>query len=237
MHESSQVRWLVARHAGPYPRGRQDRARRGAPGAADRRGLGISGDYESADRLRAARGARRAGATNRSGRRSPGVTARRSTIWSDLAADAAPASRPTRCSRSSTTPLHGIQLLGHCPPRALDVVASFGERLSALIVAAYVHRFRPARFVDAREFVITDDQFTHANVIFSRTNRAARRVLRAAAARPAAGHSDRDRVHRLHRRRPDDDHRPERIGLHAAPSSARRWVRRSSRSGPTSTAC
>jgi aspartokinase len=25
----------------------------------------------------------------------------------------------------------------------LDVVASFGERLSALIVAAYVHRFRP----------------------------------------------------------------------------------------------
>jgi len=73
--------------------------------------------------------------------------------------------------------LHGIQLLGHCPPRALDVVASFGERLSALIVAAYVHRFRPARFADAREFVITDDQFTHANVNFSRTNRAARRYF------------------------------------------------------------
>jgi aspartokinase/homoserine dehydrogenase 1 len=71
--------------------------------------------------------------------------------------------------------LHGIQLLGHCPPRALDVVASFGERLSALIVAAYVERFRPSRFVDAREFVITDDQFTHASVIFSKTNRAARR--------------------------------------------------------------
>src|ERR1700682_5841164 len=42
--------------------------------------------------------------------------------------------------------LHGIRLLGHCPPRALDVVASFGERLSALIVAAYVERFRPSRF-------------------------------------------------------------------------------------------
>jgi hypothetical protein len=29
--------------------------------------------------------------------------------------------------------LHGIRLLGHCPPAALDVAASFGERLSALI--------------------------------------------------------------------------------------------------------
>ena len=73
--------------------------------------------------------------------------------------------------------LHGIQLLGHCPPQALDVVASFGERLSALVVAAYVKRFRPARFADAREFVITDDQFTRANVIFSRTNRASRRYF------------------------------------------------------------
>src|SRR5439155_16768778 len=66
--------------------------------------------------------------------------------------------------------LHGIQLLGHCPPQALDMVASFGERLSALIVAAYLERFHPARFADARAFVITDDQFTHANVIFNRTN-------------------------------------------------------------------
>jgi aspartokinase/homoserine dehydrogenase 1 len=73
--------------------------------------------------------------------------------------------------------LHGIRLLGHCPPRALDVTASFGERLSALIIAAYITRFRPARFVDAREFVVTDDQFTEATVIFTRTNRAARRTL------------------------------------------------------------
>jgi aspartokinase/homoserine dehydrogenase 1 len=74
--------------------------------------------------------------------------------------------------------LHGIQLLGHCPPRALDLVASFGERLSALIVATYFARFHPARFVDAREFVITDDRFTNANVIFSKTNYAIRRHFR-----------------------------------------------------------
>ncbi len=73
--------------------------------------------------------------------------------------------------------VHGIRLLRHCPPRALDVTASFGERLSALIIAAYLDRFRPALFVDAREFLITDDQFTEANVIFSKTNRLARRTF------------------------------------------------------------
>jgi aspartokinase/homoserine dehydrogenase 1 len=73
--------------------------------------------------------------------------------------------------------LHGVQLLGHAPPRARDLIASFGERLCALIVAAHLARVRPARFVDARQFVVTDNQFTNANVIFSKTNRAARRYF------------------------------------------------------------
>jgi bifunctional aspartokinase / homoserine dehydrogenase 1 len=70
--------------------------------------------------------------------------------------------------------LHGISLLGQCPPAALDVAASFGERLSALIVSAYLNRFHRARFVDARQFLTTDEQFTHANVVFPKTNRATR---------------------------------------------------------------
>src|SRR5436190_8239369 len=57
------------------------------------------------------------------------------------------------------------------------MTASFGERLSALIVAAYVNQKYPATFVDARDFVVTDDQFTHANVNFRRTNQAARRAF------------------------------------------------------------
>jgi aspartokinase/homoserine dehydrogenase 1 len=73
--------------------------------------------------------------------------------------------------------LHGIQLLGHCPPQALDLTASLGERLSALIVSAYFGQSRPARFVDARQFIITDDQFTKANVVFSKTNRAVRQYF------------------------------------------------------------
>jgi bifunctional aspartokinase / homoserine dehydrogenase 1 len=70
--------------------------------------------------------------------------------------------------------LQGIHLLRHCPPRALDMTASFGERLSAFIVAAYLDRTHAAAFVDARDFLVTDDQFTHATVLFPATNRRTR---------------------------------------------------------------
>ena len=74
--------------------------------------------------------------------------------------------------------LQGIYLLRHCPSRALDMTASFGERLSALILAAYLKRFHPAELADAREFVRTDDQFTHAAVNFPVTNRLIRARFR-----------------------------------------------------------
>jgi aspartokinase/homoserine dehydrogenase 1 len=70
--------------------------------------------------------------------------------------------------------LQGIHLLRHCPARALDMTASFGERLSALIVAAHLDRSHRAAFVDARDFLVTDDQFTHATVHFPATNRRTR---------------------------------------------------------------
>ncbi|MBI3492562.1 MAG: aspartate kinase, partial [Acidobacteria bacterium] len=73
--------------------------------------------------------------------------------------------------------LQGIHLLRHCPLRALDMTASFGERLSALIVSSYLNRSCPSVFVDAREFLVTDEQFTHANVLFRQTNRRARALF------------------------------------------------------------
>ncbi|MBI3402993.1 MAG: bifunctional aspartate kinase/homoserine dehydrogenase I [Acidobacteria bacterium] len=80
--------------------------------------------------------------------------------------------------------LQGIHLLRHCPLRALDMTASFGERLSALIVSAYLSRawsaLSPqlsALCVDARDCVVTDDQFTRANVLFRQTNRRTRALL------------------------------------------------------------
>jgi aspartokinase len=131
--------------------------------------------------------------------------------------------------------LQGIHLLRHCPLRALDMTASFGERLSALIVAAYVNRFHPAICVDARTFVRTDDQFTHAAVDFPATNRLARSRLGSwlrkrqppipivtGSARPTMG------------RRPPSGGTAR---ITARRLSARPSARTPSRSGPTSTAC
>jgi aspartokinase/homoserine dehydrogenase 1 len=66
--------------------------------------------------------------------------------------------------------LHGIALLRYCPPLSLDLAASFGERLSAQIFSEFLSRFHPAVFVDAREMITTDAQFTRAAVNFERTN-------------------------------------------------------------------
>ena len=82
--------------------------------------------------------------------------------------------------------LQGIHLLRHCPLRALDMTASFGERLSAVIIAAYLDQHHAAEFVDARELIVTDEQFTHANVIFRKTNRRTRALFVALFARRAA---------------------------------------------------
>jgi len=75
--------------------------------------------------------------------------------------------------------LRGITLLGCSPPAALDTVASFGERLAAAIVAGHLNRYRAARFVDAREFVATDDQFTQAAINHAATGRATREYFAA----------------------------------------------------------
>ncbi|MEW6512022.1 MAG: bifunctional aspartate kinase/homoserine dehydrogenase I [Bacteroidota bacterium] len=79
--------------------------------------------------------------------------------------------------------LHGVYLLRHGSPQALDLTASFGERLSALILASYLSRTRPAHVLDARQCVHTDDQFTRAGVLMDRTQRAVRGYINALSAR------------------------------------------------------
>ena len=66
--------------------------------------------------------------------------------------------------------VHGIALLRHASPQSLDLTASFGERLSARIVSSYIRRRHPSVPVDARELLVTDDQFTRASVQFEKSN-------------------------------------------------------------------
>lgn len=58
--------------------------------------------------------------------------------------------------------LHGIFLLKEISNRSLDLVMSFGERLSAIIVSAGAN----AEFLDTRALIKTDENFGHARVDF-----------------------------------------------------------------------
>jgi len=56
-----------------------------------------------------------------------------------------------------------LSVLGHLTPRSLDAVASFGERMSSLMItAAFAAAGIKAQHVDARRVMITDDNYTRA---------------------------------------------------------------------------
>lgn len=66
--------------------------------------------------------------------------------------------------------LHGCCLIRECTARTLDFVMSFGERLSAYIVAeALADSGVRAEFLDARQVIRTDDFFGFARVDFEAT--------------------------------------------------------------------
>ena len=67
--------------------------------------------------------------------------------------------------------LHGIFLVRERTPRTLDYIMSFGERLSAFIIAeAIKDAGLPAAFLDARKVIKTDDHFGYARVDFNQTD-------------------------------------------------------------------
>lgn len=76
--------------------------------------------------------------------------------------------------------LRGVHLLRELSPRARDSILSYGERLSSRLVAAALHEAGvPARAVDARKLVVTDDAFGRATVQIEATYANLRRELSA----------------------------------------------------------
>lgn len=74
--------------------------------------------------------------------------------------------------------LRGVSLVGECSPRTLDGVLSFGERLSAAIVAAALRQAgEDAEFCDSRLFVITGTGFGAAQVDQEQTRERLRAYL------------------------------------------------------------
>lgn len=68
--------------------------------------------------------------------------------------------------------LHGVYLVKERTPRTLDYIMSFGERLSAYIIAeAMKDQKISAEYLDARTLIRTDDQFGQAKVDFAVTSK------------------------------------------------------------------
>jgi aspartokinase/homoserine dehydrogenase 1 len=68
--------------------------------------------------------------------------------------------------------LHGVELIRECSPRILDLVMSFGERLSCTIISQYlITKQIDAKMVDAREIIMTDNNYARAAVLYEESNR------------------------------------------------------------------
>jgi len=74
--------------------------------------------------------------------------------------------------------LDGVAMLGELSSRSLDQVMSFGERLSAALIAeVFTELGLPAAFLDARQVVKTDDHYGAARFLPEETYPAIRRQL------------------------------------------------------------
>jgi aspartate kinase len=68
--------------------------------------------------------------------------------------------------------VNGVAILGELTPRSLDMFASYGERMSSFIIHHFFESQKIRSFlVDARTFMITDDQFTKAVPQFDAVDR------------------------------------------------------------------
>lgn len=62
--------------------------------------------------------------------------------------------------------IHGVFLLKELSGQSLDLILSFGERLSNTIIAAYGQKAGfPTQYIDARQFLVTDDHFGGAHIL------------------------------------------------------------------------
>ena len=72
----------------------------------------------------------------------------------------------------------GVQMLGVRPPASVDEAVATGERLSALILAAYLESIGvPARAINARDVIVTDAFFGNATPFMEPTRDKAAHVL------------------------------------------------------------
>ncbi len=62
--------------------------------------------------------------------------------------------------------MHGVCLLKELSPRTMDLLLSFGERMSCYVITQYVRQEGiAAEFLDTRRLIVTDSRFGNARVL------------------------------------------------------------------------
>ena len=80
-----------------------------------------------------------------------------------------------------TSIVTGLSLLKEKTPRSNDLLLSFGERLSTLLISyRSVQRDTETILLDSRDFMKTDDNFTNASIIEGLTNRLIKETVKPA---------------------------------------------------------
>lgn len=73
---------------------------------------------------------------------------------------------------------NSIHVLGELTPRAMDVISSFGERINARILAAFLRQQGlQSEAVDSTELIITDEKFQNAVPLMDLTRNHVKRLL------------------------------------------------------------
>jgi aspartate kinase len=73
---------------------------------------------------------------------------------------------------------HGMLILGERPPRSVDEAVAVGERLSAMIIAAWLSTSgSPATAINSGEILVTDDEFGNASPLIEQTREKSREKL------------------------------------------------------------
>jgi bifunctional aspartokinase / homoserine dehydrogenase 1 len=73
---------------------------------------------------------------------------------------------------------HGMLILGERPPRSVDEAVAIGERLSSMILAAWLNTAgHPATAVNAAEMIVTDAEFGNATPLMEQTREKTREKL------------------------------------------------------------
>ena len=67
--------------------------------------------------------------------------------------------------------LYGVAMIKEASVKTRDLVLSFGERISAFVLSAYINQLGfNSEYIDARKYVVTDDGYGSARVNFKVTN-------------------------------------------------------------------